>query len=201
MDAVAQNFDVRERTILSRTDNTSALYWQRRGSTTTTKCTAQLLRLFGIHQRHHRYVPRHDFIPGQMNTFADKASRLFSLTDSEFLSYFNTHHPQTHSYKLWSPSKQMLSAVITALRNKTSVPESVLVVPALPGAIGNNGNVSRTSWPSTPFSKPSKTKYPSFKSLLGASGQDNYHPAAIPSALERLKTTYGRLAKRSWSWA
>ena len=201
LEAAAQNFDIRERTILSRTDNSSALFWQRRGSTSTTSCTAHLLRLFGIHQRHHRYVPRHDFLPGRLNKFADQASRLFHLTDSQLLSHFNSQFPQRHSYRLWRPSRQFYSAVISALRRKTSRPESALVDPAPPVATGVSGGSLRTSWPSTPFSKPSMTKYPSSKSLLADCAQESYHPADIPSALARLRITYGQLAKRSSSWA
>ena len=60
LEALAQTFDVRERTVLTKTDNLNALFWERKGSATTEKAPAHLLRLFGIHQRYHRYVPRHD---------------------------------------------------------------------------------------------------------------------------------------------
>ena len=49
--ATAQNFDVRKRNVLHRTDNLDALFLQRRGFTSTTTCPAHLLRLFDIHQR------------------------------------------------------------------------------------------------------------------------------------------------------
>ena len=38
LEALAQTFDIRERTILSNTDNLATLFWQRKGSTTTDKC-------------------------------------------------------------------------------------------------------------------------------------------------------------------
>ena len=201
LDAAAHNFDVRERTILSRTDNSAALFWQRRGSTTSTSCTANILRLYGIHQRHHRYVPRHDFLPGDMNMFADTASRLFHLSNSQFLAHFHSHFPQKLSYRLWTPKRRTYSAVISALRKKMSNPASALAEPAPPTATGASGNYSQTSWPAIPFSKPSTIRYPSSKSLRGDSAQDSYRLADIPSALERLRITYGRLAKRSSSWA
>ena len=201
LDAAVHNFDVRERTVLTRTDNNSSLFWQRKGSTTTTACPAYLLRLFGIHQRYHRYVPRHDYLPGQANVFADPASRLFHLSDSDFLDYFTATFPQKLSYRLWTPRKQTFSAVISALRRKTSRMESALVAPAPPVATGDNGSYSQTSWPSIPFSKPSKTKYPSSKCSRVDFEPDNYPQANIPYALERLRITYGQLAKRSSSWA
>ena len=50
LEALSQCFDIRERTVLSKTDNLNTLFWQRKGSATTEKVPAHLLRLFGIHQ-------------------------------------------------------------------------------------------------------------------------------------------------------
>ena len=50
LEAICQHYDVRERAILSRTDNLATLFWQRKGSATTEKAPAHLLQLFGIHQ-------------------------------------------------------------------------------------------------------------------------------------------------------
>ena len=62
-ECAVQCFDVRERTTLSRTDNTGTLFWQRKGSTTTEKVAADLLRHQALHQRYHRTVPLHDYEP------------------------------------------------------------------------------------------------------------------------------------------
>jgi hypothetical protein len=59
-DAIAQCFDVRERTTKSDTDNQATLFWTRKGSVTTSSPTAYLLRLKALHQRHHRYLALHD---------------------------------------------------------------------------------------------------------------------------------------------
>ena len=72
LDVLAQTFDIRERTVLSKTDNLPSLFWQRKGNSTKSQVPAHLLRLFGIHQRLHRYVPRHDYIPGLSNPMADE---------------------------------------------------------------------------------------------------------------------------------
>ena len=133
LEALAQTFDIRERTILSNTDNLATLFCQRKGSTTTDKVSAFLLRLFGIHQRFHRYVPSHDYIPGLSNPMADDASRLFNLNDSQFLHHFHTNYNvQTRSFQTWTPSKQIISAVTSALRKKMSKPLSLLVEPPPP---------------------------------------------------------------------
>ena len=49
-DVLVHTFDLRERTIHTGSDNTPAVYWQRKGSTTTTKPPAGLLRLQALHQ-------------------------------------------------------------------------------------------------------------------------------------------------------
>ena len=107
-------YDIREQTVLSKTDNLATLFWQRKGSTTTDKVPAYLLRLFGIHQRYHRYVACHDYLPGGSYKLADDTSRLFSLTDADFLTYFNLTYPQQTSFQLHQPRQETISAVISA---------------------------------------------------------------------------------------
>lgn len=124
LDALAQAYDIRERTVLSKTDNLATLFWQRKGSTTTDKVPAYLLRLFGIHQRYHRYVARHDYLSGGSNKLANDASRLFSLSDKDFLTYFNSHYPQTTSFQLLHPKPETVSAVISALQRKQCKPRT-----------------------------------------------------------------------------
>jgi hypothetical protein len=200
LDAIAQYYDVRERTILSKTDNLATLYWQRKGSATTIKPPAYLLRLFGIHQRFHRYVPRHDYISGISNPMADDASRLFHLTDSQFLNYFLQKFPQHTSFRLVQIPSAILSCVTSALRKKMCPLESLLVEPAAPAPTGNSGHPSQLNWASVPFSKPSRTKYKSYKSSGDEFVLGNLQQDMLQSSLERLKITYGRLARRSSSW-
>ena len=200
LDVIAQSFDIRERTILSNTDNLATLFWQRKGNATTLKPPSHLLRLFGIHQRYHRYVPRHDYIPGLSNPMADDASRLFHLTNTSFLSHFNHTFPQPQSYKLVNPSSALISSVISALRMKTCNLESLLVAPLPPTPTGPNGSSTPLSWASTPFSKPSKIKYPSSKSSSDAFAPEHLLPSNVRSSLGQLRTTYGRLHRRTLQW-
>ena len=200
LEAICQAFDVRERTLLSKTDNLATLFWERKGSSTTNKVPAYLLRLFGIHQRYHRYVPRHDYQPGLSNPLADDSSRLFHLTNKELLTHFNSTYPQKNTFRLWTPSRRMTSAVISALRKQQCKPESLLVEPKAPQHTGQNGKSSFLSWPSIPYSKPSKTKYLCYKSSANEYVPENLQPTAIQSGLDRLKITYGQLDKRSLVW-
>ena len=201
LDVLCQQYDTRERTILSKTDNLATLYWQRKGSTTSNKVPPHLLRLFGIHQRLHRYVPRHDYIPGGSNPLADDASRLFDLSDHNFLTHFNTTYPQPLSYHYATPTPSMILAVTLALLKKPYNVESLRDEMPAPPPTGAPGAVSQLSWASTPFSKPSRTKYQSYKSSSTEFEKEHLQSTAIPSSLERLKITYGALDKRSPCWA
>ncbi len=200
LDAIAHCYDIRERTIVSKTDNLNTMFWERKGSCTTDSSPAYLLRLFGIHQRHHRYIPRHDYQPGLSNQMADDASRLFYLSDAAFLDYFNTTYPQPTSYKLVSPRPETISSVISALHKKTCNVESLLVEPPPPTPTGQSGFSSAISWMSTPYSKPSSIKYPSFKSSSTEFDMESVQPTGIRSSLEQLKSTYGQLHRRTSPW-
>ena len=200
LDTLAFCYDVRERTIVSKTDNLNTMFWERKGSCTTDSSPAYLLRLFGIHQRHHRYVSRHDYQPGISNKMADDASRLFHLSDKQFLAHFNSHYPQKKSYKIVHPRPELVSAVILALHRKTSSVESLLVDPPPPAPTGDSGFSSPISWASTPYSKPSRTKYPSFKSSCTEFDPALVQPTNITSSLGLLKSTYGQLHRRTYPW-
>ena len=100
LNVLCQCFDIQERTMLSKGDNLSTTFWERRGSTTSTKPPAHLLRLFGIHQRIHRYVPRFDYISGPSNHVADALSRDFHLSWPDLISSLSTFLPQTDGYQV-----------------------------------------------------------------------------------------------------
>jgi hypothetical protein len=54
LEALTQAFDITERTVLSKGDNLSTTFWERKGSTSSDKPPAYLLRLFRIRQHFHR---------------------------------------------------------------------------------------------------------------------------------------------------
>jgi hypothetical protein len=199
-EAAAQCVDVRERTILSKTDNTPNLFCQRKGSTTSTGgAPAYLLRAQALHQRHHRdklYIPRHDFIAGLGNSMSDDASRLHDLTDSEFLAHFNSTYPQKASWKVWTPTPRILSAVTLSLhRKKPCDPALLLNVPPAPTATGNSGPISVTNWPLTPYSPTSSSKF-----LPSDTAPTPSLPRVSMSYLAPLKMPYGVLGRHSRVW-
>lgn len=200
LEALVQTFDTRERTILSKGDNLNTTFWERKGSTSTDKPPAYLLRLFGLHQRYHRYVPRFDYISGPSNPVADALSRDFCLSWPQLTTSLAPHLPKNGLHQIWIPSTQIVSAVTSALLKRRSKKECLLVEPPIPTQPGEYGSVSQLSWASVPFSKPSKIKYQSFKSLQNEYVLENLHPTAVQSGLDRLKITYGSLARRSSTW-
>ena len=202
LEAICQTFDVRERTVLSKTDNLNTLFWERKGSTTTDKVPAHLLRLFGIHQRYHRYVPRHDYQPGLSNPVADACSRDFHLSWDDLLADLSVHLPEndTGTPQVWTPSSEIVACVLSALARKRSQPESLCIAPAKPSGIKSSAPSAVADWPLTPFSKPLRTKYSAYKSSDRDYEPAHLHSTAIQSRLERLKVTYGSLHKRPSVW-
>ena len=199
-DVAAQCFDVRERTLRSATDNIATLYWYRRGSVTTTSPTATLLRQHAMHQRFHRYVALKDYIPGPLNTLADDASRLHSLSDAEFLTYFNHTHPQVLPWHLYQVTPAILSSAICALRKQMSPLASFLHEPPPPLLNGPSGTVSAPPLPSLLPFKTSKTPSPSSKSLRTATATESSTPATALSVAAPWKVPYAALVKRSRVW-
>ena len=178
-------------------DNLGTLYWQHKGSLTTRKAPAHLLWLFGIHQHYHLYVPRHDHIPGKSNSLADDSSQLFYSSDKEFLTHLNSTFL---SFRLVQILSKVLSSVISVLHRKMCNVESLLVDPLLQIHTGENGQSSHIHWALIPFSKPSRTKYQSYKSSSTKYVPAHHQPTKIQYSHERLKTTYGQLARHSWQW-
>ena len=107
-------------------DNTPAVSWHQKGSTNTVGPAAYLLQLSSIHQHHFRYKPEFHHISGDANVMADDCSHLWHLSDSELLTYFNLHYPQTHSWKMLHLRPKMKSALICCLHRKRSLPELYL---------------------------------------------------------------------------
>ncbi len=146
-----------------------------------------------MHQRLHRYIPHFDYISGSSNHIADALSRRFDEPWSHCAHSLCSHFlPQVTGFQRWIPSKLIASAVISALHRLPSCSESLDELLA-PPQHGTNGSSLPVTWASTPFSKPSKTKFLSYKSSPNKFIQENLQPTAIPSSLGQLKITCGAL--------
>jgi len=153
---------------------------ERKGSTTSNKPPAYLLRLFGIHQRLNRYIPRFDYISRSSNHIADALSRQFEKPWSHLIASLSSYLPQQLGCQRWTPSKPIVSAVTSALLTLPFCRESLQDVPLAMPLLGEVGSPSPVTWASTPFSKPSKTKYLSYKSLANEFVLENLHYPTSP---------------------
>jgi hypothetical protein len=199
-DILVHHVDCRERTVHTLTDNTPALAWQTKGSTTTTGVPAYLLRLQAIHQRHYRYLARLAHIKGDYNVMADDLSRLWNLSDSELLTHFGFHYPQSEPWQLCHLRPEMHSSLISALHKQRPAPESLL--DTVIGAIkpGTFGQASVAPYVKTlPFAT-SPIQSTSFKSLPLASETAVSHPVVNPSDLQPYLPRSVTWARRFPTW-
>jgi hypothetical protein len=199
-DIAAHRFDIRERTIATGSDNTPTVAWQSKGSTTTVSAPAYLLRLQALHQRFHRYHSSSFFVPGKLNAMADDCSRLWHLTDEDLLSHFESHYPQTASWRLVHPLPAMLSSVTSALRRQRPEPGSFLHEPPPTIIPGKSGPTFATISLSTLGSLETATPSFSYKSLPTAIEQASLPPVAGLSSLARWKAPSVRWDRPLQAW-
>ena len=199
-DVVAQIADLRERTMTTLSDNVANVYWLRKGSTTTIGPAAYLLRLQSHHQRFHRYVPRHDYIPGDSNVMADICSRAWHLSDSQLLSSFNRRFPQRSDWRLCHLSPQMNSALTSSLFKKASVTASVQSMPSEKMPTGSSGFSSAHSFDSTRSFPGFRIRSPISSYSPSDIGMDVWPQAKGPSQLNMFRTSSARLVRRSKGW-
>jgi hypothetical protein len=136
---LAHQVDIREQTVHSLCDNTPAVSRFKKGSTTTRGAPAYLNRLLALHQRCHRYLSRHDYIPGSANAMADDASRLWHLSDEQLLTHFSQLYPQAAPWELVHLPPPLVSPVISSLLGKRSNMRSPLDLRPPPPPAGPNG--------------------------------------------------------------
>ena len=122
--------DVRKQTIAIFSDNTPAVAWGCKASVTTQGPASYLLRTASLHQRQHRYLAQHFYIPGPANHLADIASRRFDLSDAQLLSHLNCISPHSQSWKLLPLPPDMHLRVITDLQRKHLAWPSLSSAPA-----------------------------------------------------------------------
>ena len=199
-DVVANTTDIREQTIWTGSDNTASVHWLRKGSATTTGPAAFLLRVQGHHQRTHRYVPLHDYVPGTANAMADFCSRAWHLSDSRLLAHFNSVYPQTRSWRGCHLAHSMFTTLTSSLQRKL-LPMASLPKPQTPrtptGAYGLNSAATVALTHSL-----NRGKIPSRTSKSSPYDTDK---AVSPPARDRSQlTTYlqssARWHRRSYGW-
>ena len=194
-------------------DNTSAVTWTTRMSSSTSLIGQQLTRALAlrmlINQSSHLAALS---IAGLDNSLADLASRSFkqtgvngnyNLTDTQFLTKFNTEFPlqQEASWLMLRLRDSISSRVFTLLRGKTAPTASWLRLSESGCDIGLTGSTSAmTSMEWTPFSKELKSQLrlqswqlSPVTSVKGMLAED------IESALAQFRMRFAPLA-RSSNW-
>ena len=197
-DVLAAAFDLREHTLSTSHDNTPAEAWQRKGSTTTLGPAASLLRIQAHHQRHFRYIPLHNFLPGNLNQMSNDASRLWTLSDTQFLAHFTSHYPQIVSWQLLHVRPVMSSIVTSCLVNKPCDVASLQELNNAPTGTGLFGSPSALTSISTPCSH---TVIPfHFSKLSPRNIADVKDPPVTPLSLARCQMRSVRWARRWPAW-
>jgi len=199
-DVLVNSVDMREKTAYALSDNTPTLSWARRGSVSTDSSAAYLLRLHALHQRYHRYCSQHSHIPGSINVMADDLSRLWHLSDDDFLTYFTTHYPQTLPWKVCHLRPTMNSALISALLKKRSDPESLSRALALETTPSGFGSSSVNNLEKRPSYSAMRNPSPGYSSTATASEKADYPKAATRSDLELWRKKYWPLQRGTPYW-
>ena len=200
-DIAAQAWDVRHCTIATRNDNSATVAWSLKGSVSRNDPVAYLLRLFSLHRREFRYTTTIAHLAGDLNRMADDCSRLWHLTDSQLLTYFNSKYPQRKPWRMCRLRSAMSSAVISALSSKRSSPGSWTPKTKQTTESGTrSGAPSAPPSTSTNTSPPSTIPSPSFKysSVGSATAASPY--TELRSAHVLLRNTSARLDRRSPDW-
>lgn len=146
-------------------DNTSAVSWAFKGSTSTSIPAARLLRLLSLRQRHRQtssLTPLH--IAGTNNMMADVASRAFKegkffAASTNLLTYFNSHFPlQTGSWSQLNIHPNLASRVISCLLGKQLPMGQLIRLPKRAIAIGNIGQTTVQTSTNLTLSSPLSQK-------------------------------------------
>ena len=200
-DAVLANtVPVQHLTTCSFTDNTPTVSWRHKGNVTSTGPAAYLLRLSALHRRHHRYKPETHFLAGILNTMADDCSRLWKLSDSQLISYFNSTYPQPQSWTMCHLPPEMHSALISCLLRKRLTPELFLRArkkPSEPGTFGVRfapRSLSTHSFRMWPILSRS------YKPLASVGEMAASLPVKTPTELARWRTPSALSHRRFPSW-
>ena len=128
-------------------DNTSAVSWLRRGSTSTSQVAAALLRFLHLRIRQRQassFIP--ESIKGEDNDMADVSSRAFKKgkyfkAEQNLTSYFNSHFPQSKSWLEYTLPNAWVTRVMSCLRGTPLPMASLLRLPKIDKNIGATGAI------------------------------------------------------------
>jgi hypothetical protein len=181
-------------------DNTPAVAWATKGSTTTMAPPAYLLHTLATLRRATPFSLTPCFTAGDTNQLADCCSRLFALSDTDFLTVMNARFPIQPSWTLVTPPPAIVSAMNSALSRKLLPLESPPAdrAPTIP--LGPYGTTSASPSVRTPTLSTSTTQYLYSKFLPNDTVPVSWLPAGLKSALAQWKEPFVPWARRSLHW-
>jgi hypothetical protein len=192
------NYDL----LLCASDNTPAVAWCTKGSSSSVSPNAFLLRLLAQLGRQHKVDVNPVSVPGHTNDIADFCSRSFSLSDQAFAHELNSRFPIYPGWTIVPPTPSMQSQVTSCLLRELLPWASVSPEPTPPLPLGTSGVIFAPPLAlPTPPSSTYTTPYPSSNCSLIATDWASFLPAKLLSAAERWAMPFVPLARRSPAWA
>ena len=181
-------------------DNTPAVAWKHKGSTSTRGAAAYILQTAALHKRHFRYNNEMHHLPGHLNKMADDCSRLWSLSDSQLISHFNSTYPQPNTWKMHRLRPEMHSVLTWNLLKKRLQPESYLPERPKLNQRGPSGSRFATQSMSTLSFRQWPTRSLFSKSSASAGATVESRPVATPTELALWRTPFAWSVRSFPAW-
>jgi hypothetical protein len=183
------------------TDNTPALAWSQKGSTSSIAPPAYLLRELAQQCRAGAFDIMPRFTPGSTNTVADCCSRSFHLSDDDFLTLIQRLHPVQPPWKLVTPPAHLTLQMNYALSRQMRPLVSPAAEPVPTQPLGTFGQTSASASTVTQAWPTSMIPSHCYKSSLTDIASASWLPAALQSELARWKEPFVPWARRWPHWA
>jgi hypothetical protein len=187
-------------TLLCGSDNTAALHWCSKGSTSSQGPAAHLLRWLSMLSRDFQVLLCPTFVPGKTNTLADFCSRSFHLSDQAFLQALNEKFPMTVSWTLAHPTPEVISTMTSTLSANKLPWAAPSREPEPQTQLGITGTASVTPCTLTPPCNTPMTQYYPYKFSPLDTGEENCLPAKLRSAARRWLMPFVPLARCWPTW-
>jgi hypothetical protein len=185
-------------TFLCASDNTPAVSWIQRGSTSTNDATAALLLLLHHFSRDRVLTLKALHVPGKTNTIANFLSRSFHLSNDAVLDHL---HTTTQQYWTLANPPTELASIMTSMRCNRGLPsESPHPEQQQTTTHGTYGIPSVTQSMSIPTCKTSLTPSRPYNYLPNDIGRAAWLPAGLKLALEQWRQPFMPWARRWPQW-
>jgi hypothetical protein len=182
-------------------DNTPAVAWAKKGSTTSNKAPAFLLHQLARQRRALPFDLQPFFTPGTTNLVADLCSRSFHLSDTAFLLKMNSLFPIQPCWQLAQLPRETQSQLNSALLGQLQPLASRPPAQTPTTLRGTSGWTSVNNSVRTPVLTKSTTPYPSSNYLPIDTERVPWLPVGLQCALERWKAPFAPWDRRLPHWA